>query len=219
MAGIIEFPKLVQEALVDFGDLFANDCQQRHFAEYLTGLFVAAPEERHGHPRRVRPDHRPVLPQPLPHLRRWDVEALNERRLELLQKDAYTRYSDHGIIAVDNTLVDHCGILIDDVGWFWDHAEERNKIAQDYLIVNYVCTSGKHYPLEFRLFRKREMCEALNEPFRDHTELFWELIDWVCVREIPGDFALDCYFTNAEMLNYIHGKRGDSAGPVVMSAR
>jgi hypothetical protein len=30
--------------------------------------------------------------------------------------------------------VDHHGELIPDAGWFWDHAEERYKIAQDYLI-------------------------------------------------------------------------------------
>jgi len=29
----------------------------------------------------------------------------------------------------------------------------------------------------------------------------------VCEREIPGDFTFDSYFTNAEILNHIHGKR------------
>ena len=41
MPGIIEYPKLVQEALAQYSDLFANECQRRHFAEYLTGLMVA----------------------------------------------------------------------------------------------------------------------------------------------------------------------------------
>jgi len=41
MPGIVEFPKLVQDALTQYGDLFSNECQCRHFAEYLTGLFVA----------------------------------------------------------------------------------------------------------------------------------------------------------------------------------
>ena len=86
----------------------------------------------------------------------WDVQTLDQRRLDELQKDPSTRYSDQGVIPIDNTLVDRDGLLIPDAGWFWDHAEERNKIAQDYLFVNYVCTSGKHYPLEFRLFRKEE---------------------------------------------------------------
>ena len=41
MPGIIEFPKLVHDALAQYGDLFANECQRRHLAEYLTGLIVA----------------------------------------------------------------------------------------------------------------------------------------------------------------------------------
>ena len=41
MPGIIEFPQVVRDALAQYGDLFANECQRRHFAEYLTGLMVA----------------------------------------------------------------------------------------------------------------------------------------------------------------------------------
>ena len=33
-----------------------------------------------------------------------------------------------------------------------------------------------------------------------------QLIDWVCDRHIPGTFAFDSYFTNALVLNHIHGK-------------
>jgi len=33
-----------------------------------------------------------------------------------------------------------------------------------------------------------------------------ELIDWVSDRRIPGDFTMDSYFTNAEILNHIAGK-------------
>ena len=40
MAGIVEFPRVVQEALRDFGDLLPNEPHRRHFAEYLTGLPV-----------------------------------------------------------------------------------------------------------------------------------------------------------------------------------
>ena len=51
-----------------------------------------------------------------------------------LQGDPNTRYSARGVIAIDNTLVDHAGKLIEDVGWFWDHANERYLIAHNYLI-------------------------------------------------------------------------------------
>ena len=170
MPGIIEFPTLVQDALAQYGDLFANECQRRHFAEYVTGLFVAERQTVLGiHDEFAQTTDQSCLNRFLTDAP-WDVEALNQRRLELLQKDPTIRYSDHGVIPIDNTLIDRDGPLIPDAGWYWDHAEERNKIAQDYLFVNYVGTSGKHYPLEFRLFRKQEICEAsegtVPQPYR-----------------------------------------------------
>jgi hypothetical protein len=206
MAGIIDFPQVVQEALCDFDDLFANEPQRRHFAEYLTGLFVAARKTVTGINAEFARTTDPSCLNRFIHHEAWDVQALNQRRLDLLQQDADTRYSDHGTIAVDNTLIDHHGTCIEDVGWFWDHAEERYKIAHDYLIANYVCSSGKHYPLDFRCFQKQQQCEANQVPFKDHTALFQELVDWVAEQQIPGTFAMDSYFTNAPILNYIHGK-------------
>jgi hypothetical protein len=207
MPGIIEFPQIVQDAVATYGDLFSNECQRRHLAEYLTGLMVAQRKTVLGINREfAETTDQSCLNRFLTDAV-WDVQALNQRRLDELQKDTSTRYSDHGVIPIDNTLVDRDGLLIPDAGWFWDHAEERNKIAQDYLFVNYVCTSGKHYPLEFRLFRKQEICAALGEPFRNHTVLCCELIDWVCQRKIPGDFAVDSYFTNAAVLNHIHEQK------------
>jgi hypothetical protein len=211
MPGIIEFPQVVQDALTQFGDLFANEPQRRHFAEYLTGLMIAERKTVLGiHDEFAQTTDQSCLNRFLTEAP-WDVEDLNRRRLDLLQKDPSTRYSDQGVIPLDNTLIDRDGLLIPDAGWYWDHAEDRYKVAQDYLFVNYVCTSGKHYPLEFRLFRKQEVCQARKEPFRNHTVLACELIDWVCDRQIPGDFAMDCYFTNAELLNHIHS-RTDSFG-------
>lgn len=41
MPGIVEFPQVVQDAVKQFGDLFANEPQRRHFSECLTGLMIA----------------------------------------------------------------------------------------------------------------------------------------------------------------------------------
>jgi hypothetical protein len=121
--------------------------------------------------------------------------------------DPTCRYSAQGVIAIDNTLIDHAGYLIPDAGYFWDHAEERYKIAQDYLFVNYVCTNGKHFPLTFRRFCGELRCDVLDKPFVNHTKLCIELIDEVCAQQIPGAFTFDNYFTNAEILNHIDSKK------------
>ncbi len=41
MPAIVEFPTVVKNALQEFGPLFANEPERKHFAEYLTGLMVA----------------------------------------------------------------------------------------------------------------------------------------------------------------------------------
>ena len=204
MPAIITFPTVVEEAVDVFGDLFANEPERRHFAEYLTGLFVAERKNVSAINRQfVKTTDQSCLNRWLTEVD-WDVEALNRRRLEWLQNEPATRYSARGVIALDNVLIDHTGKLIEDVGCFWDHAEKRYKIAHDYLIANYVCASGKHYPMAFRRFVKREQCERKGVAFVDHNELFRGLVDWVVDSDVPGAFTFDCWFTHAANLNHIH---------------
>lgn len=223
MPGIIEFPTIVQEATQQFGEIFANEPERRHFAEYLTGLLVAEKKNVSG----INAEFAETTDQSC--LNRWITEVewdeveLNRQRLAWLQEDPQTRYAASGVIAIDNTLVDHDGKLIEDVGYYWDHAEQRHKIAHDYLIANYVCPSSKHYALNFRRFRKRSDCEAQQTElaarpdggagasekeqrlatFKSHTVLCCELVDEVVAQAIPGTFTFDSYFTNAPICNHI----------------
>ena len=109
MPAIVQFPKVVEEALEKFGHFFLNKPERKHFAEYLNGLMI----------------------------------------------------------------------------------------AHDYIIVNYVCTSGKHYPLEFYRFVKKEQCTEQGIEFVDHNQFVRRLVDWTVKNDIPGDFTFDSYFTNA----------------------
>jgi hypothetical protein len=207
MPAIVDFPTVVKEALDQFGRLFQNEPEREHFAEYLTGLLVADKKNVSGINRQFAiTTDQSCLNRWITTDGFWDAQQLNEARLAWLQKDPSTTYSSQGVIPIDNTLIDHDGKLIEDVGWFWDHAEQRHKIAHDYLIVNYVCTSGKHYPLEFRRFVKRQRCVEETKDFCDHNVLFRELVDWVVHHAIPGDFTFDSYFTHAANLNHIHAQ-------------
>src|SRR6266446_3045487 len=107
MAAIVEFPQVVQEALRDFGDLFPNEPQRRHFAEYLTGLYVAERKNVSGINREfAQTTDQSCLNRFLTDAD-WDVTQLNQRRLALLQQEPSTRYSQQGVIPIDNTLIDH----------------------------------------------------------------------------------------------------------------
>lgn len=206
MPAIVQYPSIVREAVAAWGGVFANAPERAHLAEYLTGLMTARRKNVSAISREFAPGpDQSCLNRWLTAVE-WDEHALNRARLESMQHDPATRYSDGGVIAIDNVLIDHDGKMIHDVGYFWDHAEQRHKIAHDYLIANYVCTSGKHYPLEFRRFVKRDACEQKGVAFIDHNQLFRELVDWTINSEIPGDFTFDSWFTCAENLNHIHAR-------------
>ena len=204
MPAIVDFPTVVKNALQEFGPVFANEPERKHFAEYLTGLMIA-------HKKNVSAINREfAATTDQSCLNRWitqsnwDEEAFNLHRINWLQSNPKTQFSAQGVIPIDNVLVDHSGKLIEDAGYFWDHADQRYKIAHDYLIVNYVCTSGKHYPLEFFRFVKREHCEQQGIEFCDHNVLFRQLVDWVQDNDIPGDFTFDSWFTHKDNLNRIN---------------
>jgi hypothetical protein len=217
MPAIVDFPTVVKEALALFGDLFDTEPARRHFAEYLTGLMVAENKTVSGINRECAlTTDQSCLNRWLTEVQ-WDVTALNDRRLAWLQQAPRTRYSVRGVIAIDNTLVDHEGQLIDDVGWFWDHADERHVIAHDSVISHYVCPSGAHYPIEWRRFKKRETCAA--KECKDHTQLCIELIDDALTRGIPGAFTFDSYCTSAKVLNHLQSKHATYVGDLKLNRK
>ena len=91
MATIVNFPTVVKDALDIFGDLFANEPERRHFAEYLTGLMIAENKTVSGINREfVITTDQSCLNRWLTEVS-WDVKAFNDRRLEWLQGDPKTR--------------------------------------------------------------------------------------------------------------------------------
>lgn len=91
-----------------------------------------------------------------------------------MQNEPNMCYSEYGVIAIDDTVIDDSGNFLLRTWSTIDNSEERKKLAYDYLIVNYVCDSGKHYSLEFRRFKKKEQCDATGETFKDHTHNCFE---------------------------------------------
>lgn len=207
MPGIVQRPTIVEEAVDLFADLFQNKCQREHFGNYLAGLMVGNNKTVTGITDEfVNASDQSCLNRFLNEVD-WDEKELNQRRLDWLVENDDIHIHPRGVIALDNVLIDHFGKHIEDVGWFWDHAEDRYKIAHDYLFVNYVNQDGKHHPLDFRRFKKRDQCEQEGVKFIDHTKLFIELVDWTHAKQYWGTFTFDSYFGSGEILNHINSLR------------
>jgi DDE superfamily endonuclease len=212
MPAIVAFPPVVQEAVAQFGAVFANEPERVHLAQYLTGLLVAQKKNVSGINREfaVTTDQS-GLNRWLTEVR-WEEAQLNSEPLAGLQRHPSTRYTAQGVVAIDNVRVGHAGKPLQDAAVFWDHAEQRYRMAQDYVIANSVCTSGKHSPLEFGRFLKRDPCQARGREFKDHNVLVRERVDGTVAQAIPGDFTFDSYFTHAANRNHMHPQQRGYVG-------
>lgn len=144
MPTIVDCPTVVKDAVGVCGALCANEPARRHFAESLPGLMVAETKTVSGINREFVVTTAPSCLHRWLTAVSWDVQALHDRRLEWLQREARTRDSARGVMAIDNPLVDHEGKRSEDVGWFWDHADARYVIAPDDVVSHSVCPSGAH---------------------------------------------------------------------------
>src|SRR5215813_13028266 len=112
MPAIVEFPTVVQDLLTQYADLFANEPERRHFAEYLTGRYFAERKTVSGINREFAVTTDQSCLNRFLNEVQWDVHALKGQRLDLLQREDNTRYSKHGVIAIDTMLIDHNRKLI-----------------------------------------------------------------------------------------------------------
>jgi len=92
MPGIVEPPRIVQDAVREFGDLFSCEPARRHFAEYLTGLMIAERKTVLGiHREFAQIADQSCLNRFITEVE-WDEAELNERRLAWHQEEPTTRY-------------------------------------------------------------------------------------------------------------------------------
>ena len=69
----------------------------RHFVEYLTGQMVATSKTVTGINSEFADTTDRSCRNRFPTEAEWDVAAVNERRLELMQREPATRYCSHGV--------------------------------------------------------------------------------------------------------------------------
>jgi hypothetical protein len=203
---IVKPPKIVNNALDEFfAKLFKNTPQRKHLANYVTGLMVSDNKTVAGMTDQMpNASDQSCLNRFMTEVE-WDEQAMNEARIRMLQQAEDTRFDPRGVIPIDDVLIEKSGKYIKDSGTFWDHSDERYMHAQDYIIVNYVNPrSKKHYPLEFKRFKKEEQCLWTGEEFKKMTELTIDLINWCHEKGVEGNFTFDCFYTCAEIQNHIN---------------
>jgi hypothetical protein len=157
-----------------FRDLFENQCQFRHFQNYLTGLIVLDNKSLTNITRCV------LESADKTHLARffseapWFQDRVNERRLAYLlqQTQAVRGPKTAATLSLDDTLCEQVGSLFDYVDRHYNHGEDTYPLAPNP-ITSHDVSSLVRFPVDLRVYRRYEECtrwdEFVHKHFPDRT--------------------------------------------------
>lgn len=160
MIPIVEIPTLVSHYASYYRDLF-TEAGYAHFQRYLSGLLVCENKtvSQINQAFIVEPRDQSTLNRFLTQ-GRYEVSALNERRLSQLQAHPDTCMRDkgksRGVLGIDDTLLTHVGGCFDQIHRLWDHANNRYELAHN-LVNLYYSDPHTDYPVDFELWEPPDL--------------------------------------------------------------
>lgn len=135
----------------------------------------------------------------------WDIEQLNDVRVNILQNQNTTRATIKGVMAIDDTAVpkpyasktegvgfQYCGCL--------GHKENANVAVASCFV-----SEAKHFPVNFKSYIPFQGTPP--ESFKSKLDLAKELIEDALDKKIPfSAVVFDAWYTSSELIEFIASK-------------
>jgi len=152
-----------------FRDLFENQCQFRHFQNYLTGLMVLSNKSMSNMVRCVLDSADKTNLSRFFTESPWFQDQVNDRRLRyLLQQTKSARLpKDKSALVLDDTLCEHVGSLFEYIDRHYNHGDDTYPLAHNPVTSHYV-SGPVRFPVDLRLYRRYEEMTRWEEFVRKH---------------------------------------------------
>ena len=185
--------------LIDDFECFSY--QQKHHAKtYVTGLIASSNKTVEGISKRVLQSKSERALNKFLNEYDWDEERLNRERLSALQQRNETRWSQDGVVIIDDSVTHRTGDQLPNAGWFYDHAENDTVWGQNLVFSQYA-DEKTTYPLGFRL------CEKEAESKIDHAKA---LVDEAHEVGVPADtYLFDSWYCSQELVEHVESHDKD----------
>ncbi len=156
MFPLVEFPELVQHYAPFFADIFSADAFIE-FERYISGLLVSENKTIDGinrlfvvESRNQSSLNRLLTQSP------FSLEALNQARMNVLDRQPGTRLKQDGVLSVDDTLLIHYGQDFEQIAKLFDHVSGSYVWAHDLVTLHY-SDNETDYPALFQLWKPVEL--------------------------------------------------------------
>ena len=181
MLPISEIPASIFQFASVFREGFNHPAQEKHFAEYLTGLIASGNRTVAGIHQSLISDteydslHHFMTASP------WSLDTIREKRLEWIKSKLPAVPEKPTVIAIDSTFLHHTGENIHGVYWYWDYAKKQFCLAQR-LVLSTLVSPSKLVPLGHELYHRGFLPEQklyleATMPAADAPEAAWQEYD------------------------------------------
>ena len=162
---ILKLPSVVEAYCPAFKGIFSDEAYE-HFKRYLTGLLLSENKTVEAINGLFVLDkrHQSSLNRFLTRSA-YDIEALNDLRLDWLNGDANTSFKVQGdvrgVLALDDSMFEHYGSHFDNITYLYNHAQGYSALAHNVVNLHYV-DDKVDYPVNFRLWEPPHLEEIEN---------------------------------------------------------
>ena len=204
MTTVVDIPDGFEKALEVFRPHFGAPAFE-HFKRYVLGLIVSENLTVEGINRIFVDTKHPSSLNRFLTAGIWSQCDVNNDRIGMLKTNGVL--AGKGWLIIDDTLTHKTGKEIEAVGIYWDHCEKRHVLAHNLVTMEFVTVKGQTYPLDFRLYMKKDLCQQKEIPFKTKIDLARELVEYALGLglEIQG-VLFDSWYASKEFIGFLGGK-------------
>ena len=154
---IVKPAPIVKAHALVFRHLFENQCQFRHFQNYLTGLMVLENKSLANISRCILESADKTNLSRFLSQAPWSDKEVNSERINYLlnQTVNHRKTAEESYLILDDTLCEHVGSLFEYVDQHYDHSNHHYPWAHN-LVTNHYLSGAVRFPVDLRVYRRYE---------------------------------------------------------------
>jgi SRSO17 transposase len=184
LPAIVQSHPALSNFLNEFRGAFRTRPQFQHFQAYVIGLLIYLGSRNLAGLSRALPDRAEAssLYRFMAHMD-WDTEQVEQVRWALLNRRTRRALQAAGrknkplpvFLAIDDSLTEKTGQHMAGVDYHYSHSLGRTVLAHAW-VTGQVVVMGQSYPVSWKLYRRRNSCEALGLEFASKPQLAQALL-------------------------------------------
>ena len=154
---IVKPAPIVKTHADSFRHLFENQCQFRHFQNYLTGLMVLENKSLANISRCILESADKTNLSRFLSQAPWSDKEVNSERINYLlnQTVNHRKKAEESYLILDDTLCEHVGSLFEYVDQHYNHSNHHYPLAHN-LVTSHYLSGAVRFPIDLRIYRRYE---------------------------------------------------------------